>query len=507
MNIVRALTITATTILAAPLALVATAGTASAQVKDASPSYMVVETETAPGHCKDSSNYYKVVELKKGQTLFVDGVSETWARVGYPPEATVFVRVEEVAVEGDSLKTTVATKLRAPHMIAGFGASWQPLLQTPLPVGTVLRKKEEVRETADGPVVAYRVYAPAQARMFVQLKGLRAATDAEAAAYRAKAGTPEIAPVAVPAPETPKPVVDGTKPAPEGGKPTDLTAPQITNPGPGDATKPIEPVPAPTTLNQGEKNTGIETPAPKTDGSQPEVKPAETPAVNPVPVVRPADGMSEFQKQAALVESLESKLRVVAAQSVLTSEVDELLGEFEKALATETSDRRRQALAGRLEYLRLRQEFRETVRRQEEARAALDSTNAAATQALADVAKIRVYTVIGELQPSTVYDGKQLPLMYRVVSVGTSAPKTLGYIKPSQEWDLDRMLGLVVGVIGDAEIDRSLKLNVITPIRVELLRADTAGQPYRIESAPRMDDRPAADAPADEPSEPQDINK
>ncbi|MFZ4575811.1 MAG: hypothetical protein ACOYN0_15560, partial [Phycisphaerales bacterium] len=139
-------------------------------------------------------------------------------------------------------------------------------------------------------------------------------------------------------------------------------------------------------------------------------------------------------------------------------------------------------------------EFRDTVRRQEEARASLSSTNQAAAQALADVAKIRVYTVVGELQPSTVYDGKQLPLMYRVVSVGTSSPKTLGYIKPSTDWDLDRMLGLVVGVIGDATIDRSLRLNVISPVRVEVLRADSPGAAYRIEEAPRV--QPPADEPA-----------
>jgi hypothetical protein len=78
----------------------------------------------------------------------------------------------------------------------------------------------------------------------------------------------------------------------------------------------------------------------------------------------------------------------------------------------------------------------------------------------------------GQLQPSTVYDGQRLPLMYRVVSVGGSAPRTLGYIKKTERFDLDAMLGRVVGVIGDAVVDRSLQLNIITPIYVDQLRSD-----------------------------------
>ncbi|MFZ4575162.1 MAG: hypothetical protein ACOYN0_12240, partial [Phycisphaerales bacterium] len=145
MKTFRALAISASTLLPLALGSAVPASTAFGQVKEAPASYLAVAQETASGHCKDSENYYKVVELKKGQVLYCDGASDTWSRVSYPPEATVFVKVEEVVADGDNLKTVAPTKLRAPAMIAGFAASWQPLVATPLPVGTVLRKKEEVR--------------------------------------------------------------------------------------------------------------------------------------------------------------------------------------------------------------------------------------------------------------------------------------------------------------------------------------------------------------------------
>jgi hypothetical protein len=66
--------------------------------------------------------------------------------------------------------------------------------------------------------------------------------------------------------------------------------------------------------------------------------------------------------------------------------------------------------------------------------------------------------------------------MYRVVSVGGSSPRTLGYVRKSSELDLDRYIGSVVGVIGEAQLDRSLMLNLITPVRVDPLRsADKLG--------------------------------
>lgn len=457
------------------------AGLAAAQTATQSGSYVIVEMEKCPAHCKDSANFYRVAELPKGQILVVDQEGEAWLRAQYPAAFSAFVRVEDVSVNGAELKLTQPSRLKAANLAAGWAGSWQPLLATALPVGSTLVKREDVRETPEGPVVGYRVAAPSDARLFVQAKNVRKATDAEIAAFKASLGEAVAAPsqAATPTSSAAETTPSVAAPASASGTPSnpvDLTQPQVT--GAGQAEKPLDPVP--TTIQQGGKNESIVAPLPEpktqAEPSKPNVE-AEK-AITP-PELTPA------QKQAALVESLESKLRTVAGQPVLTSEMDELIVEFEKAIDIETDGRRKQSLAGRLEYLKLRREFRETVRRQEQARTELEGSNASVRQALEDVAKIRVYTLVGTLQPSTVYDGKQLPLMYRVVSVGTAAPKTLGYLKPGSDWDLDKLLGLVIGVIGNAEIDRSLQLNIITPVRVDVLRAEGEGKSFQIESAPK----------------------
>lgn len=476
-------------------------------------SFFVVEADKTPAHCKDSANFYRVAELNKGQILVVDQEGDNWLRAAYPAELSAFVRVEDVSVNGNELKVTQPSRLKAANLAAGWAGSWQPLLTTPLAVGATLTKREDIRETAEGPVVGFRVAPPSEARLFVQVKNVRKATDAEVAAFQGKSAEPAPAQTADQVPASPVAPETAAKPAEPVVAPAnsaDLTQPQVTQQGTGNAAQPLEPVP--TTIQQGGKNESIVAPA--STASQPETAPT-TPAPA-APASAPATPEpTPAQKQAALVESLESKLRAIAAQPVLTSEMDELIAEFEKAIESETDGRRKQSLAGRLEYLKMRREFRETVRRQEQARAEIEGSNASVKQALEDVAKIRVYTLVGTLQPSTVYDGKQLPLMYRVVSVGTAAPKTLGYLKPGSDWDFDKMLGLVIGVIGNAEIDRSLQLNVITPVRVDVLRPEGEGKNFRIESAPKTSEAvpaPTANtAPAPEaaavPDRPLEINK
>jgi hypothetical protein len=107
----------------------------------------------------------------------------------------------------------------------------------------------------------------------------------------------------------------------------------------------------------------------------------------------------------------------------------------------------------------------------------------------------RVYTMIGQLQPSTVYDGKKLPLMFRVVSVGGVSPRTLGYLKDEKDMSLLGKVGAVVGVIGEAQLDRSLMLNVITPVRVDVLKPKS-----EVPAAPAPAPTVSGEVPIKEPS-------
>jgi hypothetical protein len=170
---------------------------------------------------------------------------------------------------------------------------------------------------------------------------------------------------------------------------------------------------------------------------------------------------------------------------LLQGEYDELMAEFGRSIASmPEGSRARRGLEQRVEAMRLRLETRERLRQMEENRARLDSDMQRVRQQIAQWEASRDYTIVGVIQPSTVYDGQALPLMFRVVSVGGSAPRTLGYLRPNEKFNLVEMVGLVVGVIGEANVDRSLQLNVIDPVRVDILRPGAGGQPGSVTPVP-----------------------
>jgi len=79
--------------------------------------------------------------------------------------------------------------------------------------------------------------------------------------------------------------------------------------------------------------------------------------------------------------------------------------------------------------------------------------------------------VVGRLTASVVYDGKRLPLLYRVQSIDEDSGRTLAYVVPAKGVDLSGSLGSIVGVAGVAHVDASSRLNIVTPQRVDKLRA------------------------------------
>jgi hypothetical protein len=260
---------------------------------------------------------------------------------------------------------------------------------------------------------------------------------------------------------TPPPVVDLTQP---GGVPAAT---------PADATPATSPTTAPATTPATAPASGTEPVTITQGGTNPEV-PSATPALPTNPAdVAPVDPAA---RRVGTVEQLEQTFQRVWREPAMTSEVDELIAEYERAIARQTSEGRRRALSQRLEALKIRKDFRDRAIRQQEELARYEDSRPRLTEQLLIVERGRVYTIIGELQPSTVYDGERLPLMFRVVSVGGVAPRTLGYLRPTQEFPLKQMVGQVVGVIGDATLDPSLKLNVITPVRVDVMRPGELGR-------------------------------
>jgi hypothetical protein len=421
------------------------------------PEYWAITTQTSVLRSGDSERFYKIADLPTGTFLKVDGESQAWSRVSFPPNVACVVRVEDVKVEGSTVKVTQATKLRALNAVQGYVASWKSILD--VPVDTTLTLIKEERE-GDGPVVGYRVSAPDAARAFVESRALRRASESEVQAHIQKAGiahstptaTPAVAPAVTPGATSGTPIAQPVS----GGTPTlaptlDLTQPMSTNPT---TTPGANPGTAPTSA-----------PTAAVDPSS-----TLTPATPEVTAAVPAED-SSFSRNVSTLSQLDAAFREVWSQPVMTAELDEIHAEYRKFVdgLGDSMPKTRERIESRIKAIEVRQQFRETARKMEDDRAKIDSQKSEIQKLVQDWEARRVYTIVGELQPSTVYDGKRLPQMFRVTAVGGPS-RTLGYIKGDEKFNLERMVGTVVGVIGEAELDRSLKLNVITPVRVDQLK-------------------------------------
>ncbi|MFO0830783.1 MAG: hypothetical protein U0637_02955 [Phycisphaerales bacterium] len=425
------------------IALVACCGVAHAQVTPVAPYYAMVSGEAGTLRSAPTANAYSVASVPQNSIVIVDGDAGGWSRVLYPAGLHAFVPATAATVSGETVTLSRPDELFAASQLKGWGGSWKGLLDQPLPAGTTLGLVETVKE---GEVaIAYKVIAPNEARGFMGGSALRKASDSEVEAYKAKgnalAALPSMA----------APIAAAPKSAPTA---IDVPADQIVKPVVGD--KPV-------TVKR------------ETEALNPGMAPGGTVPAGAQPAGAPAGAPAQPVKVETRAESLERTFQKVWKEPVLTSEVDELIGEYERAIGDEQADNRKAAMKQRLEALKLRRDYRESLRRLEAERATVDARQTELSKQLDDWAKNRVYTIVGVLQPSTVYDGQRLPSMYRIVSVGGSAPKTLGYIKKGDA-DLDKYLGSIVGVIGDRNLDQALQLNLITPVRVDPLRSAADSQ-------------------------------
>jgi hypothetical protein len=483
---------------------------AGAELKDVEPYYAIVSSANAPLRAGETNQFYSVGAVNQGTILVVDGEGQAWSRVTYPAGSFAFVRADDATYDSAAKKITLskASRLFAANPTSGMNGSWKALLTTALPAGTALNVLQ-VDEAKTSGVIAYRVPVPAEARAFTESQNLRRATSDEVSAFRSKGGTvadlpkgasapfatpastPVSTPVSTPTAES-KPVVaapattPATTPAtsPSTSAPkvdTSLVAPMKTE---GTAGAPAAGTAAPVTIDQsaGAANPAI-TPSTTAPTAAPTTAPATTTpatttpaATEPTtteavtPVVRP---VSPAMKTAARIKELDSAFSRVNAQPLGEAEYESLIAEYERSieeLSGELSPRQKAQLQGRLEILKFRKELREKQQALLNESSTTQQQNLQVLQRVTQVESTRVYTIVGQLQPSTVYNGQTLPLMYRIQSVGTSVPRTLGYIKPDPKFALESKLGMLVGVIGETAIDKELRLNVIDPVRVDLLQ-------------------------------------
>lgn len=495
---------------------------AFAQVKDVAPYPAAFIASNADVHSGDTAAFYRVASADAGAIVIVDGESANWSRISYPAGSFAIVRAEDATYDANTkeLKLAKPSKLFAGNKTSGFAGSWKALLLTPLPAGTTL-KVLQVEDGGNGTgAVAYRVPVPADARAYTETKNLRKATPAEVSAFRSRGGViaetataaapasaspsstaPFAPPASTPAPATPSPQPAASSPVASAPAPTtpavdnSLVAPVNTT-GTGGApaapastpttSAPAATAPAPVTIDQSAGSTATTPASPAAGTTVPVATPAPA-ATAPVQVAP----ISANMRSAARIKELDQAFDRVNAQPLGEAEYETLISEYERTiqqLSGQLSPRQRAQLEQRLNILKFRKDLRQQQLALLNESGSAQAQNQQVLQGVAQVEATRVYSIVGQLQPSTVYNGQTLPLMFRIQSVGTSVPRTLGYIKPDPQFNLESKLGQIVGVIGEASMDKDLKLNVITPVRIDLLQGipmqQTQQPPMQIPAAP-----------------------
>lgn len=470
-----------------------------AQVEPVEPRWMVVTRET-PMRCGELTTFYKVADLKPATVVRVDAVSPRWARLVYPSGQHAFVAVSDaVNVTETELSLAPSARVRSPNAISGLPGSWRSLYLGDLASGARLRIVGKA-EARDGQVVGYQVdpptppVAPHPPYGYAELSALRDATPAEVSQH---VSSLESA-TARPAPDTPV----STPPATPSATPAGGSDPGAgSDPAAGAAAEVVEPPATPAAPAPAAPTAAAPSDPPaeaaKTDTSlvAPMVLPGQEPTPTPESASAPA-GEAEPAEAAtpapppaetAPVEAgpthlgwneLESTLSRVrrAGGSVLEDALDELIAEYERTRDATESVNVRRAIDARLDWLDARRDVRDE-------RLALDAAVVEAAKLRESVGErvrawesARGYDIIGRLMPSTVYDGRRLPRMFRVQAVRVDGlTRTIGYILDTDKLDLEPMLGQVVGVVGDARLDPALRLRVITPTRVARLEPVPAG--------------------------------
>ncbi len=193
----------------------------------------------------------------------------------------------------------------------------------------------------------------------------------------------------------------------------------------------------------------------------------QAPAEAPQPVLAP---------EPASIEDLEVALTSVRRlpREALDEALDELYAEYQRTLrASEASgedEKILDAVRRRITWLELRIETRDQRRALDAALREADTRDDAIASGVRTWQAGRSYTMVGRLAPSAVYNGKRLPLMYRVLSIDPlTGPRTIGYVRPEQGQRLDGRLGQIVGIIGSTTDDDALNLRIIRPERVDVL--------------------------------------
>jgi hypothetical protein len=397
-----------------------------------------------------STNDYLVTKIKKGDPVLVADMKDgKWAAVRMvgPTFAKVGLLVElddRVRVDGDeAIVVKGSVSLLAPNESSRPADAENAQVDPNRSTRPVLRLQPEARLTItdrfeDAGRSFLVVQAPPAATLWVFASFLEDATPEQIpAAFRPKAATAT------------EPTAGATEPEPAatGGAVVML-------------------------VEDDESDGTDETDAPAAGGVAVAVveeadDTAETPETDPTDTeVEPVDPLADVT-----IDEAEAAWEAVKKSPHDDAELEALQLVFVSIAARETAP----ASEKRLAELRIRQiELRREVHNRLEKLDKLENRNDVDRERIEN-AKVAIiaradYTMVGRLNASRVYDGKRLPLLYRLQDpVGG---RTIGYVKPTKDVDLEPGLGRMIGIVGTKSYDAGYRLMIVTPRRFDIFIAE-----------------------------------
>lgn len=442
--------------------------------------HAVVDTERLNIHSGRAEQFEKIATLVRGDVVLVKSVNTFgWAAIAPPRGLHGFVARQEVA-DGEKPGTVRAIG-RVPVLYPISEDPAQCFRKSRVTENTILNVIAEV-PTADN-TVYLKVEMPEQVDVYVLAQFLRKATPAEVDAWKRKleAAAKEA--------EAAKPAVPEPTPAKTSPKENDAPTPTVEEPK-------VEPAKTPTTEEAKAQPAQAEpaTPEPARDepaATEPELKrePEVIPATPIMPVVQSepdsqpdgeagADSADEAEAQpdeqiVATLPNLEQLYEELTKRPILEAEIEPLLSSYQGfAAATEKMGERRVAEI-RIELLKIRLDQQKAMSKlKAAAQAAGQSPTARKVEIWRDEAGRPVFTAQGKLSSSNVFDGRRLPLLYRIQDELTG--RTIAYLSvdPEERLEIERRLNLQVGVIGDTVHDPALRIDVVHVRKITELNAD-----------------------------------
>jgi len=493
----------------APVASSATDGTNSS-------SYWAVVTGNAVNVRSGPSaqSAYAFGKLKQGDLVHVLKEEYGWARVQTQGNAfgdvCAFVPADRrVTLSADRTTATISarTELRAPNVEAGSSPdkSWKQIGFAD--AGTTLT----VLGTADGEKESvYKVKVPATAEAWINMQFLRRANDAETASATTAAATTASTPAATTVAAAPvSPATSSAATSPAATANDTATAGVVT---PVNQPNAGAPAPTPVTPDIGTSSAAVAGGSPTIPpllGPKPvnasttttEATPAGTVTVTSTTTTRATKPTTKpaWTSSRTKFDGLERQFNAVREEPEASAEFAALKTEYEKLADESNAAESVKAVANtrakQLSFVLEAQTATEEMRR---TKASHEANKKGIADLILNIQRRADFTAIGILTASTVYDGQQLPELYRICDPMTSA--TIAYVEPNADIAMAPMIGTLVGVKGGKDFDPALRLSVIKPLSIDMLTQRDTPQVTKTEATRPVEEAgkfvPATTAPA-----------